>query len=170
MEVIYRQSRKAHNITVYLIVVGIFLIIFGALLLLWLITTNSFSPDDMGLDFLFIFSVTVPFGIGLFMVIAAGIQKKKNDNTPENLIVYDKGLLIFADGYMCSPLDVVNVEYQRAVFASRSKSLIMPATTVHDYGKLKVYTKKKTIEYVQVEEVENAHNRLLYYMRQSRQP
>ena len=170
MEVIARQSKKALSFMVFMMVVGIFLIIAGALLLLVLINSHAFSTDDKEEIFVYIFCVSVPFGLGLFIVIAGGILMKKKVNTPEELIVYDNGLLIFADGYTCKPSDIVNVEYQRAVFAGPTNSLIMPRTSIQDYGKLKVYTKEKTIEYIQVEQVENAHNRLLYYMRQSRQP
>ena len=170
MEVIARQSSKANSFVIYIIVMGIGLFLFGAIMLLWLVSTNSFSSGDVGMNVLFAFAVAIPVCTGLFMVIAGGVQKRRYDNTPGDLIVYKEGLLFFAGGYICSPLEIVNVEYERTVLPGARKSVVFPPTSTQDYGSLKVYTKKKTLKFNNVEDVEKAHNRLMHYMMQARHP
>lgn len=165
MEIIAKKSKQANKLTVFSLILGIGLIVAGLILLIWLIASNSFSSDNTTMNIAFIICVVVLIGMGLWIFVKSYIIKKINDRTSDNLIVYDNEKLIFDDGYNCSPEDIIKVEYSKAV--ARNEDSLLPDVE-QNYGYLTIYTTQRNITYNQVADVENAHNKLIYYMKQAR--
>jgi len=162
MEVIAKKSKQAAHLNIFILVIGIGLMAAGVILLIFFIVTNSFSSDNHTMNFAFILCVIILIGLGLFAIIKPYILMKINNRLSENLIVYDGEKLIFADGYSCIPSKIINVEYKKAVAPSNDSLL---PDIEQNYGYLTIYTKDKTITYNQVENVEEAHNKLLFLMK-----
>ncbi len=163
MEVIARKSEHANRLITFICTIGILFIISGLILLFILIGTNSFSADDMAMNFVFIYCVASLVGLGLLLFFISFIQIKRTNSLPDNLIIYNNEKLIFADGYTCCPSQIINIKYSKATIHNHN-SLLPDAE--QNYGTLTVYTENKTIKYYQVENVEDVHNKLLYLMKE----
>jgi len=82
----------------------------------------------------------------------------KYNRLPNNLIVYENGNFIFADGFTCTPAEIVNIEYNQA------HTIFYIWNVDQDYGSLTVITKYRTISYDQVANVKEAQTKLMYYI------
>ena len=157
------KSKKALRVASFARIITAFLTVFYILFIIFLVSEGFFSDVDFAKIFEFVAVFFILFSSDAFLIIIGYKTKKRDANLPDILIVYDDGQLKFADGYTCSPADILKVEYRRA----QSNSGYISAT--QSYGRLKVYTMNKTITYYHVEDVEDAHNRLIYYMKGSYQ-
>ena len=161
MEIIAMKSKEAKRRIVFVRAITAFLTIISVLFLIFLISEGFFSAADFAMIFEFAAVFLMLIGLDAFLIIMGHKANKRDANLPDILIVYDNGQLKFADGYTCSPADILKVEYRRAQTNSGYFH------TISSNGRLKVYTMDKTITYFNVEDVEDAHNRLIYYMKGS---
>ena len=155
------KSKEAKRRIVFVRAITAFLTIISVLFLIFLISEGFFSAADFAMIFEFAAVFLMLIGLDAFLIIMGYKANKRDANLPDILIVYDNGHLKFADGYTCSPADILKVEYRQAQFDSGYFH------TISRNGKLKVYTKDKTITYFNVDDVVDAHNRLIYYMKGS---
>ena len=157
MDIIAKKKKQEYY--THGLVAGIVIIIVGVLILLFLMITHNFPTDDMSTNLEYVSIIVLIVGFGLLVLILCAILRWKYYSLPDELIAYKNGQLVFADGYSCKPLDIVKVKYRRG----RDVRFIK----LND-GTLTVYTSKKTIKYKFVENVEGAHNKLIYYIKRVR--
>lgn len=164
MEVIARKSGDAESTNMLFIVLGVIGI--GIDIFLWIILAINgiFSFKEIGGTLLLIALLLGILAVGIFF-LSLGLKLYINySQLPIELIKYENGEIVFADGYRCKPSDIVDVDCFKV---ERDGTPRMQALNANPDSWLNITTKDKTIKYPQVEKVRDAYDRLKYYMQNS---
>ena len=164
IEVIAKKYGDADSINFFFTILGIMGI--GVDIFLWIIlgVNGIFSFKELGGTFLLIALLLVILLVGIVFLRVGLKNLIANSNLPNELIKYQDGELVFADGYRCKPSDIVDLDCFKV---ERDGTPQMKALNANPYGWLNVTTKDKTIKYPQVEKVRDAYEKLMYYKQSS---
>lgn len=111
-----------------------------------------------GGDYIIIFSNVIFLLLGIFVIAVCFYVIKDIKKTPQIILTYENGVLRHVNGTF-SPLQIKNVEYRRAHARGIS----------YRYGYLKIFLEDQTLTFKYVANVEQAHNRLIQLMLESRE-
>lgn len=164
VEVIAKKAGNAQTSNMWFIILGVLGI--AADLFLWIILAVE--------GILSIQSLRKELGSGLILIamligiLLVGIVFLRlglrlyisNANLPDELIKYEDGELVFADGYRCKPSDIVSADCFKV---ERDGTPKMKALRANPDSWIVITTKDRTIKYEQVEAVRDAYEKIMYY-------
>ena len=168
VEVIARKSGNAESNNMIFIVLGILGI--AADLFLWIIlaVNGIFSIQslrkEIGWAILLIALLIGILLVGIFFLRLGLRLYINNARLPDELIKYEDGEIVFADGYRCKPSDIVSADCFKV---ERDGTPKMKALRANPDSWIIITTKDRTIKYEQVEAVRDAYEKLMYYVGQS---
>lgn len=167
VEVIAKKSGNAESDNMIFIVLGVLGI--GADLFLWIIlaVNGIFSIESFRKELVSgLILIAMLIGILLVGIVFLRLGLRRNMNNaklPDELIKYQDGEFVFADGYRCKPSDIVSADCFKV---ERDGTPEMKALRANPDSWIIVTTKDRTIKYEQVEAVRDAYEKLMYYVEQ----
>ena len=160
MEVIARQSEKAKSSNIIFAGMGGMGILGDIILLIFLVNVGVFPSKDIVESIVYVLIILAILAVSLFFLLLGLKLWLRYSKLPIELIKYENGEIVFADGYRCKPSDIVDVDCFKV---ERDGTPQMKALNANPDGWINITTKDKIIKYQQVEKVRDAYDRLMYY-------
>ena len=154
IEIVARKAGNAQTSNMWFIVLGVLGI--AADLFLWIIlaVNGLFSIEsfrkELGWGLLLIAFLLFILLVGIVFLRLGMRLYNSYARLPDELIKYESGELIFADGYRCKPSDIVSADCFKV---ERDGTPKMKALNANPDSWIVITTKDKTIKYDQVERV-----------------